>query len=30
MPRSLLIERFGNQYRNYIKRVGSFLPNPPG
>jgi protein-S-isoprenylcysteine O-methyltransferase Ste14 len=24
-----LIERFGDQYRNYMKRVGRFLPKPP-
>jgi protein-S-isoprenylcysteine O-methyltransferase Ste14 len=24
-----LIERFGDQYRNYMKRVGCFLPRPP-
>jgi protein-S-isoprenylcysteine O-methyltransferase Ste14 len=24
-----LIERFGDQYRNYMKRVGRFLPRPP-
>jgi protein-S-isoprenylcysteine O-methyltransferase Ste14 len=25
-----LIERFGDQYRNYMKRVGRFFPKPPG
>jgi protein-S-isoprenylcysteine O-methyltransferase Ste14 len=24
-----LIERFGDQYRDYMKRVGRFLPKPP-
>jgi protein-S-isoprenylcysteine O-methyltransferase Ste14 len=24
-----LIERFGDQYRNYMKRVGRFFPKPP-
>jgi protein-S-isoprenylcysteine O-methyltransferase Ste14 len=24
-----LIERFGDQYRDYMKRVGRYLPKPP-